>query len=118
MVAIKLSEIQKNKIMNFLRTCSGTYVGNETKTLRFISAIILMVRSGAQWELLPERYGKWKVSTNTLPAGVIVVFLTKCAPTLPPISIWNFCWWIAPSFGAQLNQRTISSGREIALVDT
>lgn len=59
MLAITLSDNQKNKIMSFLRTCSGIYVGNEAKTLRFIAAILWIVRTGAQWEALPERYGKW-----------------------------------------------------------
>jgi transposase len=59
MTAIKLSEIQKSKIMSFLGTCSGIYVGNEAKTVRFIEAILWMVRTGAQWEALPERYGQW-----------------------------------------------------------
>ena len=59
MTAIGLSEIQNSKIMSFLRSCSRIYVGNEAKTLRFIEAIIWMVRSGGQWELLPEHYGKW-----------------------------------------------------------
>lgn len=59
MLAITLSDTQKSKIMSFLRTCSGIYVGNEAKTLRFIAALVWMVRSGAPWELLPESYGKW-----------------------------------------------------------
>jgi len=59
MSAIKLSETQKRKIMSFLRTCRGIYVGNEAKTLRFIAAILWIVRSGSQWELLPKEYGKW-----------------------------------------------------------
>lgn len=59
MISITLSSTQKSKIMSFLRTCSGIYVGNEAKTMRFIEAIVWMVRTGAQWEALPERYGKW-----------------------------------------------------------
>jgi transposase len=59
MAAIKLSEIQKSKIMSFLHTCRGIYVGNEAKTLRFMGAILWIVRTGSQWEALPERYGKW-----------------------------------------------------------
>ena len=59
MSAIKLNETQKSKIMSFLRTCNGIYVGNDEKSLRFIEAIVWIVRSGGQWELLPERYGKW-----------------------------------------------------------
>ena len=59
MSAITLNERQQRKIMSFLRSCRGIYVGNEEKTLRFIAAILWMVRSGAQWELLPASYGKW-----------------------------------------------------------
>jgi transposase len=59
MSAITLSESQCSNIMGFLRSCRGIYVGNEAKTLRFISAILWVVRSGAPWELLPASYGKW-----------------------------------------------------------
>jgi transposase len=59
MSAVTLSEQQWRKIMDFLRTCKGIYVGNETKTLQFIAAILWIVRSGSPWELLPAQYGKW-----------------------------------------------------------
>jgi len=59
MAAITLNESQRSKLMSFLQSCSGIYVGNETKTLRFITAILWIVRSGSPWELLPEQYGKW-----------------------------------------------------------
>jgi len=56
---ITLNENQRTKMLAFLRTCRGIYVGQEAKTLRFVEAILWIVRSGAQWELIPERYGKW-----------------------------------------------------------
>ncbi len=59
MAAVTLNERQRSKLMSFLHTCSGIYVGDESKTLRFIAAILWMVRSGSAWELLPEQYGKW-----------------------------------------------------------
>ena len=59
MSAISLNERQQSQIMVFLRSCNGIYVGNEEKTLRFIMAILWIVRSGAQWELLPASYGNW-----------------------------------------------------------
>ena len=59
MSAITLNERQSSKIMSFLRSCNGIYVGNAEKTLRFIAAILWIVRSGGQWELLPASYGKW-----------------------------------------------------------
>jgi transposase len=59
MSAVTLNERQRSKIMGFLATCSGIYVGNETKTIQFISGVLWIVRSGSPWELLPEQYGKW-----------------------------------------------------------
>jgi transposase len=59
MSAVTLNERQSRKIMWFLRTCKGIYVGNESKTLQFIAAILWIVRSGSPWELLPAEYGKW-----------------------------------------------------------
>jgi transposase len=59
MSAVTLNERQRTNIMQFLRTCPGIYVGNEAKTLRFIEAVLWIVRSGSAWELLPERLGKW-----------------------------------------------------------
>lgn len=59
MSAVTLNARQRTSIMQFLRTCRGIYVGDETKSLRFIEAVLWIVRSGSPWELLPERYGKW-----------------------------------------------------------
>ena len=56
---ITLNAHQRTKIMAFLRTCRGIYAGQEEKTVRFLEAILWLMRSGAQWELIPERYGKW-----------------------------------------------------------
>ena len=56
---ITLNERQCTKLMAFLRTCKGIYVGNEEKPLRFLSAILWLVRSGAQWQLIPASYGNW-----------------------------------------------------------
>jgi transposase len=59
MSAVTLNERQRSKIRGFLSTCSGIYGGNESKTMRFSSAVRWMVRSGSPWELLPEPDGKW-----------------------------------------------------------
>jgi transposase len=59
MSAVTLTERQSRKLMEFLRTCKGIYVGNESKTLQFIAAILWIVRSGSPWALLPAQYGKW-----------------------------------------------------------
>ena len=47
------------KILQFLRSCPGIYVGQETKCRRFLEAVLWITRSGAQWRLLPTEYGNW-----------------------------------------------------------
>ena len=59
MSSITLTEHQWTKIVAFLRSCVGVYVGNESDCRRFVEAILYQARSGAQWRLLPERYGQW-----------------------------------------------------------
>lgn len=50
---------QWTRILQFLRTCSGIYVGQEEKCRRFLAGILWMARTGAQWRMLPEHYGNW-----------------------------------------------------------
>jgi len=59
MSSITLTEHQWTKILAFLRSCAGVYVGNESACRRFVEAILYQARSGAQWRFLPERYGQW-----------------------------------------------------------
>ena len=59
MSTVTLTDNQWFKIITFLRQCRGVYVGNEAKCHRFLEAILWIARSGAQWRLLPETYGKW-----------------------------------------------------------
>lgn len=46
-------------IYNFLRNCDDIYTKDETKCRNFMEAILYVTRSGVQWRLLPERFGKW-----------------------------------------------------------
>lgn len=59
MSSIKLSLEQWDQILQFLRGCTGLYVGQEAECRRFIEAVLWMARSGAQWRLLPAEYGNW-----------------------------------------------------------
>src|SRR5713226_438140 len=47
------------KILVFLQSNQEVYVGNESKCRRFLNGVLWVMRSGSQWRLLPERYGKW-----------------------------------------------------------
>jgi len=46
-------------IFRFLTDRDDIYTGNEVKTRKFVEAVLWMLRSGAQWRLLPENRGKW-----------------------------------------------------------
>ncbi len=59
MATVKLRNDQWQKMVSFLYENPGVYVGNEKQCRRFIEGVLWMTRSGAQWRLLPRRYGHW-----------------------------------------------------------
>jgi transposase len=59
MTEVKLRNDQWRKIRSFLDERPRVYVGQERQCRRFTEAVLWMTRSGAQWRLLPKRYGKW-----------------------------------------------------------
>jgi transposase len=56
---VKLTDEQWSKILNFLRTCRSIYIGEEATCRRFVEGVLWVLRSGAQWRLLPAEYGNW-----------------------------------------------------------
>jgi transposase len=59
MATITIPDEDWSKILPFLRDNPRVYVGNEGECRRFLEAVLWVDRSGAQWRLLPEKYGKW-----------------------------------------------------------
>jgi transposase len=59
MTDVRLSDDHWTKIREFLKQDPNAYVGNEAECRRFVEAVMWIDRSGAQWRLLPEKYGHW-----------------------------------------------------------
>ena len=54
-----LTDEQWSKVVKVLRTHPNVYVGNEAECRLFVEAVLWLDRTGAQWRMLPEKYGKW-----------------------------------------------------------
>ena len=59
MSQVELRDSQWSKIVPFLRSCPGVYVGQEAQCRGFVEAVLWQARTGAQWRLMPQEYGKW-----------------------------------------------------------
>src|SRR5437764_13365660 len=59
MLPVTLSDAQWQKIAPILRAHPNVYVGQEQECRLFLSAVLWITRSGAQWRLLPKEYGNW-----------------------------------------------------------
>src|ERR1700726_2622427 len=53
-----LSDHHWSKLVDFF-LAQPIYIGNPAKFRVFVEAVFWILRSGAQWRLLPECYGKW-----------------------------------------------------------
>lgn len=56
---ITFREDRWQKIYQFLQEHPNVYAGKEPSCRKFLEAVLWVTRSGAQWRLLPENYGRW-----------------------------------------------------------
>jgi transposase len=59
MLPVTLSDEQWQKLLPLLQSLPNVYIGQEHACRRFLSAVLWIARSGAQWRLLPTEYGYW-----------------------------------------------------------
>jgi transposase len=60
MSTLELTDHQWLKIREFLKGDPNAYIGsNEAECRLFVEGVLWISRSGAQWRLLPDNYGKW-----------------------------------------------------------
>ena len=59
MSEVKLKAREWRRIRAFLDESPQVYVGQEKQCRRFVEGVLWMLRSGAQWRLLPKQYGNW-----------------------------------------------------------
>ena len=59
MAAGKLPQQQWRKIYMFLKAHPDVYTKNEQACRHFVEGVLWILRTGAQWRELPEKYGKW-----------------------------------------------------------
>jgi len=59
MSTIRIANSQWQKIYKFLRAHPHVYAGQQEASRRFVEGVHWVLRSGAQWRELPERYGNW-----------------------------------------------------------
>ena len=47
------------KLYAFCQSCPQVHIYSEASLRRFMMAVLWIMRSGAQWRLLPAEYGRW-----------------------------------------------------------
>ena len=54
-----LTDEQWQVFYKLLKTHERVYVGNVNGCRKFINAVLYVLRSGVQWRLMPQQFGKW-----------------------------------------------------------
>jgi len=85
MSRINLSDAEWVSILTHLKKLPGIYVGAPDACRQFVSACLWILRSGAQWRVLPPTHGKWnsmfKRFSRWSAKGVWGALLSKLSET-------------------------------------
>ena len=58
----RISDQSWSKLYQYLSNYPKIHTNNEARTRRFVESVFWIVRSGAQWRLLPQEYGDWNAA--------------------------------------------------------
>jgi transposase len=59
MSQVAIADEQWVKLYAFCQVCPHVHIYSEATLRQFFEAVLWVVRSGAQWRLLPASYGRW-----------------------------------------------------------
>jgi transposase len=59
MKKVRLKDSEWGKIQTYLRGRNDVKIGSVRGCRRFLEGVLWVLRSGAQWRLVPKEYGKW-----------------------------------------------------------
>jgi transposase len=55
----RINDVAWNNIYQYLRTLPKIHAADEMKMRKFFEGVHWVMRTGAQWRMLPSEYGKW-----------------------------------------------------------
>jgi len=85
----ELSDAQWEHIEDMLPGKVGDRGRSARDNRLFVNGVLWVLRSGARWEDMPERYGNGKPRTSASPAGPRPAYGSGCLIRSPPIPTTN-----------------------------
>jgi transposase len=96
-MTVKLTDDQWQKILPVLKTCRQVRLGAGRDARRFLEAVLWVTRSGAQWRLLPSKYGNWNAVYKRFARWSELKVFEKLFEHFSADATWNICCLIRPS---------------------